>query len=235
MDKLVSTSAHHGCINYENQLKPTLELFSRHPEIGLVEIDFVYHEGKFISSHDYEKDNIIMGSTLKKWVKHIIRLDKIMWVDIKDTTLSIISYQFSEFDVYEFYRQLEELEIMFPTIRKHLLLSCQYTNTYEDLVKLNPGFTIINDMPQDQSYVLDKFMPLSLIKTFVHDTTLSQLKGIKNIICLDKSFFMNGTELSQFIRQLDSDIVILYSYEIGETDLPVVEGKHIIYQYNYKY
>lgn len=46
---------------------------------------------------------------------------------------------------------------------------------------------------------------------------------------------MNGTELSQFIRQLDSDIVIVYSYEIGETDLPVVEGKHIIYQYNYKY
>lgn len=111
-----------------------------------------------------------------------------MWVDIKDKTLSIISYQFSEFDVYEFYRQLEELETMFPTIRKHLLLSCQYTNTYEDLVKLNPGFTIINDMPQDQSYVLDKFMPLSLIKIFVHDTTLSQLKGIKNIICLDKSF-----------------------------------------------
>lgn len=233
MDKLVYISAHHGCINHENQLVPTLELFSKHPEIGLVEIDFIYHNGKFISSHDHEENNIKQGSTLKKWAKHIIRLDKIMWIDIKDTTLSIVSEHFSQFDVKRFYQHLLELEKLFPTIRKHLLLSCQYTKTYENVVAFNPGFTIIHDMPQDYSYVLDTIMPLALIKKFVHNTTLFQLEGVNNIICLDKIFFTDSRELSKFIEQLASKTIIVYSYELSEIDLPVVKDKHIIYQYNY--
>src|SRR5688572_13869861 len=115
MNKSINRSAHHGYINYENQLAPTLELFANHPHIGLVEIDFIHHHGEFISSHDYDEENIALGSTLEQWMEHIIRLNKMLWVDIKDTTLSILSSQFSEFDVKCFYKHLIQLEAKFPT------------------------------------------------------------------------------------------------------------------------
>lgn len=235
MDKLIYRSAHHGCINHENQLAPTLELFAKYPEVGLVEIDFIHYNGKFISSHDYEEESIALGSTLEQWIEHIISLDKMLWVDIKDTTLSIISSQFSEFDVACFYKHLIELEIKFPTIKKHILLSCQYMNTYENLVKLNPGYTIIYDMPKDYSYVLDRGLPLSFIKDIVHYATLCHLEGVDDIVCIDKSFFVDADELSKFIQQLTSKVIIVYSYELNETNLPIVNGKHIIYQYNYTF
>lgn len=233
MIKLINKSAHHGCINHQNQLKSTLELLVKYPEIGIVEIDFVYHEFNFISSHDYTDENISLGSTLEEWLQHIIYMKKLLWIDIKDCILSILSDKFIEFDIIAFYKYLSKLEIEFPNLKDHLLISCQYSNTYEKLVKYNTDYIIVHDMPQDYAYALVKLRELDFIDSLIHEKIQSALKGITGIVSLDKIFFNNVDEITKFINTLETKTIIVYSYDLHDTNIPIVPGKHIIYQYNY--
>jgi hypothetical protein len=229
----IGPSAHHGYINFENQLAPTLELLTEHPEIHIVEIDFIYHDGNFISSHDYSDENIALGSTIEEWVRCIINTDKTLWIDVKDSFFSIWSKKFIKFDTIAFYEHLSRLELEFPKLKNHILIGCQYKHTYKRLVKHNTGHRIIHDTPPDYAYVLNKVFGLSLIKSSIHNIILDELNGVDGIVCLDRTFFDNTNELNIFIQSLTNSVIIIYSYDLTDFDLPNVEGKHIIYQYNY--
>lgn len=227
-------SAHHGFINHENQLDPIPKLFNTYPNIGLVEVDFVYHNGDFISSHDETDENMKKGSSLEKWIDCIIHNNKILWLDIKDSDLSFISEYFSVFDVDAFYQYLNRLEQKYYNLKNYILIGCQYTYVYNQLISKNTGYNIIHDNPQDEAYILNKFLPLCLIKSYVHNGILEDLVGTTGIVCLDHTFFDDVRELNNFISNLPHKVIIVYSYELSEEKLPQVPGKHIIHQFNYR-
>lgn len=229
----ISVSAHHGCANRENQLLPTLNLLHQHPEIGMIEIDFVYHNKQFISSHDYSEENISLGSTLEEWIVAMIPLGKILWIDIKDTIASIPSADFIRFNVAKFYKHLERLEDKHPDLKHYILLSCQYINVLNRLVEMNHGYTIIHDVPGDYAYILYELFPLSMIKSYVHYRMMKYLKDKSGIVCIDHIFFESFEELYEFILNLTQKVIVVYSYETFDSGKHTIPGKHVIYQYNY--
>lgn len=235
MDLISNKSAHHGFINYENQLSPIIMLFATHTDVGILEIDFYYHNGEFVSSHDGTEENLSKGSSLEQWVDCIITHNKILWIDVKDTTSSIISEEFSVFDVDVFYQCLQRLENKYMNLKNNILIGCQYTSTYNNLINKNIGYNIIHDMPRDFAYILNKFLPLVLIKSCIHNRILEDLQGITGIVCLDHTFFDDVNELNTFITMLPHQTIIVYSYDISEKNLPKVPGKHIIHQFDYRY
>ncbi len=230
----VITSAHHGFINYENQLDPIALLFETYPSIGIIEIDFVHTNNNFISSHDYSEENISKGSKLEQWVDSIMTHNKMLWIDIKDDNLSMISDQFSLFDVQAFYQCLQSLEAKYSNLKRHLLIGCQYTNTYNRLVANNIGYNIVHDQPQYMSYVLYDIFPLCMIKSWIHKWILEDLQGTTGTVCLDRTFFSYTNEINEFISKLHHQTIIVYSYNLNETNLPSVPGKNIILQFNYE-
>lgn len=231
---LESKSAHHGYINYENQLTPALKLFEREPDIGIIEIDFIYHNGGFISSHDYSNENIAKGSSLEQWIDYIIYNEKILWIDIKDCPLASISNDFSIFNTDAFYNYLDRVKIRFPNLKNYILIGCQYEYVYQQLLMKNTGYTLIHDMPQDYAYLLDTFLPLFIIKSYVQEKIMEDLQGKTGIVCLDRTFFDDVNDLNNFISKLSQKIIIVYSYNLYERNLPKVDGKHIIHQFNYR-
>lgn len=235
--ELSGKSSHHGYINYENQLAPMKGFFQTYPDVEIVEIDFVYSNKNFVSSHDYTEANIKLGSTLEVWIRYSVAHNKLMWIDVKDTMWSVISNKFSSFNVEEFYKTLDDISTRIPSTPSYILISCQYTNTYNRLVAQNIAtsskYIIIHDMPQDFAYVLNDFLPLSVIKSYVHRKILEELKEVSGIVCLDRIFFSNTLELTDFIVKLPHKNVIVYSYDLNATSIPVVSGKQIIVQYDY--
>ena len=236
LDHVINTSAHHGCINHDNELLPALILLDDNPGIGMVEIDFVYHNNTFISSHDYTYENMMKGSSLDEWIDNIIPLGKIIWIDIKDKIVSIPFSELITVDVAKLYEYLDELKIKYPNLNDHILLSCQYVNVQAELVRLNTGYTIVHDVPWDYAYVLKEIMPLSVIKAYIHDNMIKYLKEKSGIVCIDQTFFETSTELYDFVMKLKQKTIILYSYEKDDDIIDTsfkFPDKHIIYQYNF--
>jgi hypothetical protein len=227
-----SKSAHHGYINYENQLPPFKGFFQRYPDVEIVEVDFVYSNGKFISAHDYTEATVKLGSELEEWIRYIVRHNKIMWIDVKDTMWSVISNRFSSFNVEAFYKTLDDISTRVPNVSSHVLISCQYTNTYNRLVAMRSNYTIIHDMPQDFAYALNDFLPRWLIKSYVQRAIVEALRGVDGIVCLDSIFFSSTLELNGFIQDLTQKRVIVYSYPLNETNTPT-SSKQIFVQFDY--
>ncbi len=222
----VTKSAHHGFINYENQLTPSLRLFSTHSDIDIIEIDFIYYQGDFISSYDYEEENIRKGSPLSTWIEYIIYNDKILWIDIKDSFFATFSDNFSVFDINAFFSYLQKLEIQYHNLKNSILIGSKSKYLHNKLLEFNVGYEIVYDMPQ--SNILDEFIPSFIIKSKLLEY-LSKLSELE-IVCLDDSLFDDFNELTEFISIIPQKIIILYCYNILTTR--ILSNKHIIYQLN---
>ena len=239
-------SAHHGAINRENELAPALMLIQKHPEIDMIEVDFVYHNGKFISSHNYDEDTICKGSELEAWLSEFIPLNKIIWIDIKDSTLSIFSENFSKFDIDIFFNLLRLEKKKFAEtgilLENFILIGCQYEHLIDKIdSQNNDEFMIAYDIPRTYSYVAKTISPAcmdNIVDQYVQEHSeivLSEFPENKcNIICLDLSFFPNIDELINMLKKIDNiSIVIIYSIELTDNINVIIPGKHIIVQYNY--
>lgn len=236
----IKISAHHGYINRENELGPTLDLLNSHPEIGMVEIDFVYSDGKFISAHDYEPDTIIKGSELSEWLDAIIPLRKIIWMDIKDSNWSILSNTLCVFDVGNFFNllhiQKEKFTQTHIKLEHFIIISSQYESTRDKLCASNvDNFQLVCDMPLDYAYITKTILPSSLdhiLDYFIQKCIDTDTKKIEQIICLDTSFF-ELDDLILLINKLTTNTIILYSLDIDQKLNLNISNKQIICQYDY--
>lgn len=238
-------SAHHGYIDCENELGPTITLLNKHPEINMIEIDFVYINEKFISSHDYDDDSISRGTEMSIWFDNFIKLGIIIWIDIKESNWSILSDKFSKFDVNKFYLQLELQRKKFLQqniiLENQILISCQYDNIKEKLFILNNNNTYLlaHDLPLVDSYIAQTVAP-SFFDEKINYMVQESMQDFINysttnlyIVCLDITFFNSIDDLIAFINKINVSIVILYSMEISDSILISGSDKQFIYQYNY--
>ena len=238
-------SAHHGAIDRENELVPTLQLLKSNPQIDMIEIDFVYDNGKFISSHDYDNDKIALGSEITEWFDKIIPLKKILWIDIKDSTWSIFSDTFSKFDINAFFELIRSEKQRFRStgiaLETYILIGCQYDHLIEQIAKLNNGeFMIAHDFPRANSYVARVIAPTCMniaVDKYAQDNSELVIKDLGtawNIVCLDMSFFTTDDDLFLLLNKIDTKcIIILYSLELDAQPNITVSNKHLIVQYNY--
>lgn len=229
-------SSHHGTIKCVNKLLPTLELLSQHPEIDMVEIDFVYNGKYYISAHDYNTNTIACGSTLHMWVDAMLLHQKILWIDLKDDNTSILVQHASKLNIDVLLSELWKLDSIYNNFKKHVIISCQYHNIYDQLVNYSPCL-VIKDCPMDKMYVLEAVLPKSIIysnyiQTYIQECMYVYIKD-SEIIAIDVDFFENRHILETFIRRLKvGTSIILYNYDIGDQIISV-DGYHIIMQYNY--
>lgn len=239
-------SAHHGFFTKENELAPTIKLLQKHTEIDMVEIDFVYDNGKFISSHDYEDENVIKGSELTIWLNEIIPLNKMIWIDIKDSTWSILSESFSKFDVQVLFdlirSEKKKFNSMNIALEKYILIGCQYEHLIDKIVTINDGeFLLAYDFPRIHAYVTKTIAPACfdmVIDQYYQEESeliLNELiKGKYNIVCLDVTFFMSINDIVMLLNKINNiSIVIIYSLDLTSQEIISIPGKHVITQYNY--
>lgn len=237
----VKISAHHGCINRENELEPAIELLKLHPEIDMIEIDFVYSDGKFISAHDYEPETIAKGSELSKWLDAIIPLEKIIWIDIKDSNWSILSGELCVFDTDKFFDLMHIEKERFAqkqiSLENYVLIGSQYECTRNKLcLSNNDNFQILCDMPLDYAYVAKTIIPssmASIIDYFIQKCIANDTQGIPQIICLDTKFFESVDDLVSLLNKLNTNTVILYSLNLNYKLDSNISHKQIIYQYDF--
>lgn len=224
-------SCHHGNIQFENQLKPVIDLLKTN-QIDIIEIDFVCYQNQYISSHDYTLDNITKGSTLEEWVDVIMKFNKILWIDLKDTTFGIF-FNSNRLDIPLLFNKLDLLKLKYPNLNQHILIGCQYVSSYQQLLS-HDNYTILTDLPQDYAYVLNYLTPF-LFKSTLNDYIKTWIQNYTygDIMALDKSFFNNLDELTTLLDTITASIVILYNFEKGDV-IPNIKGKHVIIQYNFK-
>ena len=239
-------SAHHGLHTRENELIPALNLLIKHPEIDMLEIDFVYDNGKFISAHDYEDETIALGSELCEWFNEVIPLHKMIWIDIKDSGWSILSENFSKFDLDIFFTLLRTEKNKFFDIgiqlENYIIISCQYDHLLDKIFSINNNeFLLAYDLPHVSSYVAKTITPAcmdNIVDHFSQEYSEKILNDVTNgkcnIICLDMSFFMCVNDLIMLLNKVNNvSVVIIYSLELSDKITLSVPGKHIIVQYNF--
>ena len=228
-------SCHHGVSRFENQLTPVINLFNIHPQIDILEIDFVYYDKTYISSHDYELCNIVNGNPLSEWIHFIMKMNKILWIDLKDDNLSILNDTYSKIKLKALFHELSELQQKYNGLQDHVIIGCQYSHIYKKLLQIKTDFVIIRDLPEDVSYVIDACTPdfLKEITNYVNQSLMDLTHNNKSgITAIDKSFFDSFTNLEEFIEKLKTDVVIVYNFDLCD-NYQLKSDKHIIYQYNF--
>lgn len=222
--KRAHKSCHHGKLGYENQLKYAQLL----TDYDIIEIDFVYYNNQYVSSHDYEEENINKGSLLKNWIDFVIENDKVLWIDLKDDNISVFLPQLSKLNVNALIDTLDKLN--YKNLDQFIIISCQYHNIYEQLLNLS-SYTIMRDLPKDILYVMDMLIP-EFLNYHTKELIITEIEndvGDASIIAIDQQFF-TVDELSIFVNQCLAKIIIIYTFE---SPIILKSDKHIIYQYNY--
>lgn len=224
----VHISCHHGIINKENQLEPVKQLLSKPNDIDMIEIDFVCVNNNYISSHDYDQDQIKLGSTLDEWVDLIMLYDKILWIDLKDNFSSLFLWT-SQLNIQLLINKLNKLRLKYHHLNDHILLGCQYMNGYHQLRDYHGDYTLITDLPHTTLYVIDYITPWFL-KPTLNDIINKFIDINDNIIAIDKSFYNHLDDLISLINKSSCQYVILYNFEQGDI-IPICH-KNLIIQYN---
>lgn len=222
--KFAHVSCHHGAANDENKLSSAMKILDLYKEIDIIEIDFIYVNNQFISSHDYDT---IQGESLEMWIDEIVKRDKILWIDLKDTQISFFIKELSKLNIEHLYILLNNLSLKYKNLHHHVLIGCQYMHAY-NLLSQNK-FTVIRDLPRDTMYFLTEISPIS-IENIVINSILEDV-GDSNIIAIDRTFLTEEGLLS-ILNLIKSEIIIIYNYNRDES-IPFVKNKYIIIQYNY--
>src|SRR6478736_5707913 len=105
---LLNVSCHHGAANDENNLASCQQILDKYNEIDVIEIDFIYYEGEFVSSHDYDN---VKGDKLEIWIDEIIKRNKVLCIDLKDSQLSFFINVLSKINIQHLYDKLNELHL----------------------------------------------------------------------------------------------------------------------------
>jgi hypothetical protein len=235
--KTKNISCHHGSSIKENNLLAASRILDENPEIDIIEIDFVVFENQYISAHDH--DVVIDGSSLEEWIDMIMERNKILWIDLKDTSLSFFINSYTTLNVELLFNILNDLHLKYNNLDKHILIGCQYIHVYEQLIKNNINkFTIIQDLPRDKMYVLEAITPneyITLLENVVLDSIIEDTHS--KIIAIDKKFFTD-IRLNDLISNINSDIIIIYNFKKFDNishikNIPYIKDKHLIYQYDY--
>lgn len=207
--KIMRIACHHGDYNHQNNLehaKRVLELY--HDQIDIMEIDFVYYQNNFVSSHDHDTDSIIKGSYLKTWIDLvIIKYHKILWLDIKvnifSFALMITGYKHEcerLFQLFKTYNRslYEERKI---DIKQYILISCQYTPYKDELLRLNSKlrrpWLFTTDLPYYNHYIWRYVLPndiQTLNNEKVQEMILEYDFSSQYYISIDLFFFNNDIE-----------------------------------------
>jgi hypothetical protein len=218
-------SCHHGHGHKENHLE-SVKTLTQHYDI--IEIDFVYMNNQYISAHDYDDDQIKQGSLLEEWIDFIMVNKKILWIDLKDLNINVITYS-TTLNITALINILDLKSLKYPQLKEHILIGCQFINGYNQLVNTKHRYVVINDLPKDYMYALKTIIP-SFCQSLINLLTSYVIQNQNEIIALDQSFF-NKDRLEQFINDCTASIIIVYNYNLND-EVPKSNKKHLIIQYN---
>jgi len=229
--KFAHTSCHHGSSIKPNQLIPALNILKNN--IDIIEIDFIYYNNQYISAHD--ESEVEHGSELSLWIDEIIKLDNILWIDLKDTQLSFFLNSYSTINVDYLFELLNKLHLKYKNLHQHILIGCQYSHVYQALMKQSM-FTIIRDLPRDSMYFLEALSPCQLfesisVSSIIDDVIMHHQYQTTSIIAIDRHFFTTNV-LINLLNTISFTIIILYNYN-QDDEVLYIRNKHIIHQYNY--
>jgi hypothetical protein len=227
--KFAHKSCHHGSQVIENHLKSTIDTLKKYP-VDIIEIDFVFINNQFISAHDY--DDIKNGSSLEDWIEEIMKRDLILWIDLKDSSMSFFINSLTRLSIKHLFVLLHNLQLKYKNLHLHLIIGCQYIHAYEELIKQDT-FTIIHDLPRDNIYFLENFIPNQYINSLQNIATMSILEDSQNsqLIAIDRKFFTEQG-LMEILNLVTAEIIIIYNYNYSD-QLHYIKNKHIIHQFNY--
>lgn len=221
MLKSAKYSSHHGV---DNQLQETMKLLDQNPNIDMLEIDFVCINDEYISSHDYSDENVSKGSKLEDWVNEIVKRNKVLWLDLKDETVSIF-FNLSKLNMTALGVKLFQLYSKYPQVLDLVMVGCQYSYAYNNLISMNLPFKIVNDLPKDTAYVAD------YVSANISQWLAGESVKIVNddIVALDRKFF---PDLKKVVDELKAETIIIYNYE-PEEEFVIETKKHVIYQFSF--
>lgn len=249
------TSCHHGDSLCENNLARALDVLESNREIRVFEIDFVQVGDDFISSHDYSRENIANGSTLKEWIRAIVLTKKkILWIDIK-SHVDFLAFTCCDtrfkFDCRPLLKALARIcKETKRRLQDNVWISCQDSEIRNALIHYNntrikeerDRWLIATDIPYVSSYVCKLLLPESVfgwVNEWMFSNTFMELDYTSSralIVCIDHTFFSNDAKLIDFIEQSTippGSTIVLYTYKKHRATPIKALGYKIIMQYDY--
>ena len=244
---VTAISCHHGDSEAQNNLIAARGIIQRHPEINIMEIDFVLYGKELISSHDYTSDGIIKGSSLIEWIELvIIQHGRMLWVDLKPQELGLGTF-FESWSTAK-----EEARVLFDLLREarsryvidikdYVMVTSQDPAITKEIERGNSdGWRIVADIPHLKSYIWQYILPIGMheglndwvFEEFVHHYDFSR----HSVVAIDKTFFGHSLKrVFSFIRRTnirEGTTIILYTFKRGD---PVVRSSryHIVMQYDF--
>lgn len=255
--RLPRISNHHGDSQRENHLPSARAVLEAHPEIDIVEIDFVCHNEQYISMHDYTALGLLEGSHLTEWIDLVVvQRGLMLWVDLKPRwDLVSMLCDTSEAETLCLMRYLDALRNSHLTrmpprdIRHSVLLASQdYTlsralGRFNSLLPPDRRWCISEDVPFVGSYILQWVLPYGWQNTLneaVRRRFAAYDFSHATVVSIDALFFEYDVALlGEFIRGnatlRPETWIILYSFDREKQAHPItLDGyPHIITQYNH--
>ena len=242
-------SCHHGDVDKQNQLVPAAAILASNPEIDLVEIDVVWDGTNFVTSHDSTEKNLALSSPIADWFELVLPQGKSVWLDVKDSQLTLISRGFTTFPGDKFAAFLAEERSKWQDksgidLADRVFIGCQFPWMYS-IIEANPTvqeFRIIHDLPTLSSYVFKMVFCCGCLAPWLRATTQSWIrKSIREdgrrIVSLDREFFADSNEMGRFIDSESSFLDVCLVYSFSKTDeVPVLSESskvRLVVQYDY--
>lgn len=251
-------SNHHGDSKRENHLPSARAVLDAHPEIGIVEIDFICHNEQYVSMHEYTALGLLEGSHLADWINLVVcQRGLMLWIDLKPKwDLVSMLCDTSDAEALCLMNHLENLRfahlsrpVCARDLRHSLLLASQdyalanALRRFNSLLPEDRRWCIGEDVPFLGSYILQLALPYGWQATLneaVRNRFAAYDFAHATVVSIDALFFDYDVGLlGEFIRgnaSLRSETwIILYSFDRERLPQPItLEGyPHIITQYNH--
>ncbi len=222
-------SAHHGVINRPNDLKLTIILAEKRPDITWFEIDVSYIDGQFVVAHDAEQKD---PNTLSTWLEECIPRGLYFWLDLKDSITSIMLPCMSTFPVQTFSTYMMDIIHQFDgmgvNIRHRVIIGSQFAHIHDQLMNdmLANVLPIVTDNPTCGFYILQKVASsMGLYSVFNRFTLWCMAKRIKarheklNVLAIDRSMFLEMEQCAHFTNSVAVGYqrIFVYSFIPGDT------------------
>lgn len=241
--------SHHGNISKPNNLIEAIKILKNNKHIDMIEIDVIFRNNIFMVSHDYDNMN---HTSLETWLNTILNLGVKVWLDLKDTYISEIFPNKSQFNLAQFNKFMGMIDAKYHNM---IFISSQFS-TLKTLGVSNLGeraealprtinsniykYNIIQDTPPIFFYII-RFIPVSIVfrhfyNKYVQHYIYNKIKDTTDIIALDSEFFNNMDEMYDMILRLRSTniIVCINGVENNKCKLKHIDNKNISYVYDYK-
>lgn len=225
-------SSHHGSITWPNVLPEALRVLEEHPEIDILEIDFISWGQEILSSHDYNEESARQGASLFEWIHAIVyRNRRLLWIDIKENLFILrnCSGYNEPFDTGLFFRRLDYCQRFFSgkvgrgknrsqvsqinterpaplDIAPYIIIGCQHPDTLAEISQANAGrYAQVVDIPSARYYVYQRLLPTCLLNNLTRNMwdDYAHLDYTDiPLLSLDMSFFERERDLKEFLSTL---------------------------------